>query len=428
MDTTSGYHLLWGGILATLSAACSLVTTERLSHLFVFEVAFVALAFWVAVEFFTGVAQRFCVVVFAVLGTLLMETLLLSALLLLLARHEIRRDAARVARAGLVAALLVPLARIDAALIVVIYGVLLGLRGERRAGGALLGAVAAGLLLQTGLMVWFFGEPFSVSALIKAGNASPLGGALRASVLGPDGVALGYVIRFALFLALTAAAVWIGAAGWPSRVNQRLLFLSAGAVVFTAGHALSQMMPFWCYLPAYVVLFYTLTRADAPAGTVGSIRGLAVAGTVVLGLVFLAHKVALYRSQLEVIRAARAFVDAIPAHVPPEGRIYQIDGSGFTGFFSGRSVVNGDGLVNTYAYARRAREDGLAGYLDERRICYLITNVNMPGELLVDFAGLRVAREDVDELTRTPRFGAFATTDFVLYRRRTERCRQPDPR
>jgi hypothetical protein len=421
VGTTSGYHLLWGGVLAALSAGLGLVTTDRLAHLFLFEVAFVALAFWVAVEFFDGILARFCVLVFVVMGTLLMETLLLSGLLLLLARAEAQRGASRVTPAALAAVLLVPLARIDAALIVAIYGVLLAIRGERRAGAAFLAAVAGGVALQIGLMLWLFGEPFSVSAMIKAGNADP-GGALRASVLGPSGVALGYVIRFALFAGLAAAAMLVGFAGWRSDADRRLLFLAAGTVAFAAGHAVSQMMPFWCYLPAYLVLLYAITRGTAPEPLPAWVRRLTVTGTALLGVAFLAHKVFLYRSQIEIVTAARAFVETIPAHVPADARIYQIDGSGFTGFFSGRAVVNGDGLVNTYTYARRARANRLEGYLDEQRICYVITNVNMSGDPLVDFGGLQVPRQEVEELTRTSRFGAFPTTDFVLYRRKVDGC------
>ena len=39
--------------------------------------------------------------------------------------------------------------------------------------------------------------------------------------------------------------------------------------------------------------------------------------------------------------------------------VFQIDGSGFTGFFSERQLINGDGLVNSHAYARRLRANRL---------------------------------------------------------------------
>jgi hypothetical protein len=429
-STTSGYHLLWGGALALLSAVVAPFTDDRIVHLFVLEAAFVVLALVVASTFFEGWIERVCVLAFVVMGTLLMETLLLSALLLIVARSESRRaPSAPVARAALAAALLVPLARIDAGLIIAVYVAMLVWDRERRAALALAVALGTGVLVQLAAMLWLFGEPFSVSSMIKASGGGPSLRALRSSMFGPEGIAQGYLMRFGLFVGLALAVSIAGFAGRRSTPTRRLLFLSIGAAAFTAGHVVSQMIPFWCYLPAYMVLFYTLRQADVRSPLLAAARRAAVAGIALLGTAFAAHKVYLYATQIEVVRGAREFVDAIAAHVPPDARIYQIDGSGFTGFFSGRAVVNGDGLVNTYEYARRARQGRLAGYLDERGICYVITNVALSGPVLVDFGGLVVTNDDVEEVLRTRTYGAFQTTDFVLHRRRAPPCaeREPDP-
>lgn len=418
VGTTSGYHLLWGGVLGLLSAVLAPLTDHRSAHLFVLEVAFVALALVVATTFFSRFLERLCVVVLVVMGTLLMETLLLSALLLVVAREEARRAGDRVSGASLVAVLLVPPARIDGALIVGLYVALLAFGRERRAAASLGAALGAGVVAQLGLMTWLFGEPFSVSSIIKASGAAPFEGAIRMSIFGPEGIALGYLVRFVLFVGLAGVAIGFGLAGRSSAVNRRLLYLSVGTVAFSAGHVISQMIPFWCYLPAYLVLFYAITATEAREPTLRIARQVTIGSVAVLSLAFCAHKVYLYTSQSAVVKGARAFVDAIAEHVPPDGRIYQIDGSGFTGFFSGRSVVNGDGLVNTYDYARRVRDGQLAGYLDEQGICYLITNRAPSSHVLVDQGGLVVTTEEVEEVLRTPTYGAFATTDFVLYRRR----------
>jgi hypothetical protein len=192
--------------------------------------------------------------------------------------------------------------------------------------------------------------------------------------------------------------------------------------VFSGGHLVSHPIPFWCYLPAYLVLWFALLRCQVGRPALLRLRRATLCAVAFVAIAFTAHKLALHVRNREISRGARDFVARIEAHVPEGGRIYQIDGSGFTGFFSQRAVMNGDGLVNTYEYARRMREGRLAGILDEQGVCYVITNRQTGDGPLVDFGGLVVTRADVDEVFRTATYGRFPTTDFVLHRRRAPGC------
>jgi hypothetical protein len=262
--------------------------------------------------------------------------------------------------------------------------------------------------------------------MIKVHDAAPFGATLWTSLVGPEGIALGYVVRAALFVGLLAAVTFLCICERSFASNRHLLYLGLGASAFSAVHFVSQLMPFWCYLPAYLVLFFALTRCRLERPALGRLRGLAVAVTAVLGLALALHKLHIYRGHLDIVRGARDFVVGIRRHVPPEGRIYQVDGSGFTGFFSERSVVDGDGLVNSYAYAQRMREGRLGGYLDEAQVCYVILNRRPDSDALVDFGGMRLDSTDLELLSRSATYGRFATTDFALYRRRTPACK-PKP-
>ena len=424
-STTSGYHLLWGGLLGLVSAALAPFTVNKAAHLYAFEVVFVALALGAAFRFHVRSVERLCVLALVMLGTLLMETLLLSCLLLALAREqtEIRPVAVERPWRAFVLAFLVPLTRIDAAVILVVYAVLLlAFDRERRRALRLLLAVSLGILTQLALMLLFFGRPFSVSSMIKARNAAPFGATLWTSFVGPEAIAVGYVVRALLCVGLATVVTFLCVSERQVASNRRLLYLGLGATVFSAAHFVSQLMPFWCYLPAYLVLFFALTQCRLERPALNRVRSLAVAVTAALGLALAAHKLHIYWAHLDIVRGARDFVAAIQRCVPPQGRIYQIDGSGFTGFFSERSVVNGDGLVNSYEYARRMQEGRLDGFLDEAHICYLILNRRPGPDALVDFGGLRVASTDVESLLRSTSYGRFATTDFALYRRRTPSC------
>jgi len=429
-STTSGYHLLWGGVLGLVSAALAPFTASKAAHLYAFETVFVALALGAAFRFHVRIVERLCVLALVLLGTLLMETMLLSCLLLGLARQEVEAATASAKRPWypLILAFLVPLARIDAAVILVVYvGLLVAFEGARRHALRLLAAVGLGVLAQLALMMLLFGQPFSVSSMIKVHNAARFGATLWTSLVGPEGIAVGYVVRAALFVGLVAAVALLCVVERSFASNRRLLYLGLGASAFSAVHFVSQLMPFWCYLPAYLVLFFALTRCRLERPALDRVRGLAVAVTAVLGLALALHKLHIYCSHLDIVRGARDFVVGIRQQVPPEGRIYQVDGSGFTGFFSGRSVVDGDGLVNSYAYVQRMREGRLGGYLDEAHVCYVILNRRPESDVFVDFGGVRLGSADLEPLSRSATYGRFATTDFALYRRRTPAC-APEPR
>jgi hypothetical protein len=422
-NTTSGYHLLWGGLLGLVSGLIGPFTASKTAHLYAFEACFALLAVFAAWRYQARPLERFCAIAFVILGTLLMETLLLSCLLLAFARAETASETGG-RRSSAWMAFLVPLTRIDATLILAVYAALVFLHGERQRALRVVSAAALGALAQVGLMLAIFGEPFSVSAAIKASNTAPFAWAtLRASLLGPEAIALGYGVRAALFFGLCAVLIWIGVAERRISPNHRLLYLGLGAAAFSAMHFASQLIPFWCYLPAYLVVFYALTHMDLPRPSIARARSMVVWASALVGLLLVAHKIHIYGANLDVARGARDFVGRIKEHVPPRARIYQIDGSGFTGYFSERSVVNGDGLVNTYDYARRLREGRLAGILDEQVICYLVLNRRPASGPLLDFGGLRVEPDDVEEVMRSSTYGRFPTTDFVLYRRRVAGCR-----
>ena len=95
--------------------------------------------------------------------------------------------------------------------------------------------------------------------------------------------------------------------------------------------------------------------------------------------------------------------------------IYQVDGTGFTGYWLRARVVNGDGLVNSWEYRRRLLRDDLAGYLEEIGATYLLTNGAGEPDPLLAWHGLVVPQREARPAfdagpTRNPmaRFRLFA--------------------
>ena len=59
-------------------------------------------------------------------------------------------------------------------------------------------------------------------------------------------------------------------------------------------------------------------------------------------------------------------------HLPADARVYQVDSSGITGYFSRRAVINGDGLVNNFAYQGYLRSGRLKAYLRQQAVTYIL--------------------------------------------------------
>jgi hypothetical protein len=88
-----------------------------------------------------------------------------------------------------------------------------------------------------------------------------------------------------------------------------------------------------------------------------------VAGTIPTGL--RSYGDGWYPVQLDMLDAARW----VEQEAPPEARVGGFN-SGIVGYFSGRTTVNLDGVMNPDAF-EAIRDRRLAGYVEQRRIAYL---------------------------------------------------------
>jgi hypothetical protein len=67
------------------------------------------------------------------------------------------------------------------------------------------------------------------------------------------------------------------------------------------------------------------------------------------------------------------FAKDIQRYVAPDETVFQVDYSGFTGFFSERTIINGDGLVNSFEFYNYMKRNALPEYLSKYNIDYYIT-------------------------------------------------------
>ena len=53
-------------------------------------------------------------------------------------------------------------------------------------------------------------------------------------------------------------------------------------------------------------------------------------------------------------------------------RIFQVDNSGFTAYFSERVIINGDGRVNSWEYIKVLKSNKLIDYLERYHVNYIL--------------------------------------------------------
>jgi hypothetical protein len=421
---TSGYHLGWEGVLASLSWLLAPFTVDPHAHMGVFLTLSLFAVFACGFGFARSPLHRLVLIVLALSGHLLLETVPLMLVLLGMSRameHGARgKDRDTVPWTLVALAPLVPLLRIDATPAAVVL--LLALVADRRWAALRAASVslAAGVALHFGLMLALFGEPWTVSAMLRGFallrvDSPPL-------VFNLLTYGAGTSARSALVIVLPALAAVLAWRHRDAGRNQVLLWLVLGLGGFSVTHLMLSHMRYWYFVPGLVGSAYALARLELPPGTARRVRGGAMVALAVLAIAYLGHKGWRLAALSDAQDATWDFLGAIAEQVPAGEPIFQVDGSGRTGFYSGRAVINGDGLVNDRQYARRLMAGRLGGYLDEEDVCYLIVNRADDGDPLIDLAGLVVARGEVDELLRSDARGRTGQVNYTLYRRQVPAC------
>jgi hypothetical protein len=406
LHTTSGYHLAWGFILGAVSRAAAFFTLDKVVHLFgqCALVAFITAA--TVARFFRGGLARLAAAIFLAVSCCFTEMVIVTPVLLALlsrAMDEPANFGRRRSDLLLLAAL--PLIRVDLVVVSLAFAAARSLR-DRRLAALMACASLFGAAVESAVMRILFGSFVSVSALLKTQSllspAAILEHARFNSISSP-----GLSARLATTLLLGVLAV--------ARLRSR--GLRDGALVllplvsFFLLHFFFSFLRDWYQVPYQIGFLFIVARSLKPASRV------AVAAVALLWLAYpLSTNLRFGADQI----ATAGFVADLKKHVPEGAPIFQFDGSGYVGYFADRNVIDGDGLVNDYAYANRLSSGGLASYLDDERVCYFITDTKR-GENLIDAGGLVVKRDEA-ELVYGIDARSFTWGAFKLYRLRAPRC------
>jgi hypothetical protein len=381
-------------VLAIASGILRAVTLDKTVHLWAHLAVALSLGLAAARSFFTTPLFRATAFVVFLATFSLTEMALVAPLLLALLREATADDS----RSERWLAFALPIVRVD----LCVVPLAMALVSRDRRGARLALAALAGIAVQLATMKLAFGEFVSVAALLKTTNSfASITDNLRANLFGS-------VFQSGLLLA-HGVLVAIALRTKPDRATWLLV---SASLAFVATHTLLSVLRGWYLLPSTLALLFTVERSPGKIGRIAA---------AMLTLAFVTRAVRaelVYRDDQLV---AATFVSELRARVPPGSRIYTWDNPGFLGFFSGLRVVDGDGLVNDYDYARRLRDGTLQGYLEEHLICHVVV-ADADDDPVLDVPGHTLRRADVEPLYVIRR-KLSSQSDFALYRIVAERCR-----
>jgi hypothetical protein len=212
---------------------------------------------------------------------------------------------------------------------------------------------------------------FALANKVLYGHPATISSALKFGVR-PD---LAHVRNDLTDLPLHVRIGWgfsVAAAIWHLAHRHRPAWLSAAAVWLLVQSMLlvfwlrSQIEPWYLVLPLSVGGLL-LCAILAPAIERGRRLHAAVVG---VGAV-LATAVLLYPRSSERTRALE-LAAWMRQQLPADARLFQVDHAGTFGYFSERAIVNGDGLVNSWAYQDALRSGHLQAFLQAEGVKYVV--------------------------------------------------------
>lgn len=426
IHVTNGYHLLWNWLLGVLALLLSPFTTAKGWFAFASLAAVATLALAISCAYFRRWWQRLFVVVVVFWTASMTEAVLLPLVLLYLFDRLLRHEREFLTSSlDLVMVGLVPMIRIDATLILAALGACL-LVTDRRKGGLMLAALAAGLCLQLLTMKLLFGAFFSTSSMVLGAR---IGDLVRGTLWNPEKVWSSHLQTVCTLSSFALAAGGLAAARTiaDERRRRSVVAIIACCSLFLFSHLLIGSMREWYWTAPLLSLYLVAGRAIEERGAVAVRMAMAcsllVIGLAVVDVVSMAHEYADARDY------SRTFLDLVDRTVPQSESVFQEDASGFIGYWAQARVVNGDGLVNSIDYVRRMQGGALAGYLEEENICFLIRNWPLERGMIVSLGGLEVRSDDAYLLIAPPDdLEIAAPFQFKLYLLKEERCRRFVPR
>jgi hypothetical protein len=153
-----------------------------------------------------------------------------------------------------------------------------------------------------------------------------------------------------------------------SKFNLIILGLGAGSVVFTVIHLTYNIYSIreWYMTPPVFIAIIMISIFFFN-------RKIILKISLILSVILLIY--VFYGSRLKNLKyvSGYEYAKSLNTIVKENESIYQIDYCGVIGFFSGRSVVDGDGLINSFEYLDYLKKNKIDEYISKYNIKYYST-------------------------------------------------------
>jgi hypothetical protein len=372
---TDGYHLLWGWLLGETSFLFAFFTSNKDIHLTAFLSLYLALILSTSILFGRSWAERALLIAVGIWSAFLMESALLTLLLLYQLRVLVSDRKRHLGDDALL--MLIPLTRIDASVIVMVWLLVPLLHKRWPKVIRMMLALVAGICLQLLLMRLLFGHFTTVSSQIKSHHILHIITNLHNVLVSDTLRRIGLILLFFVFALFSIAKM-------PRK--QQFLCILAGPTSFIVIHIVAgSELKSWYTTPIIACFIYIAFSNSTQ-------KIIQLLTTITISLFVITSRIYHVRQTVSIAVASRDFVIELRSIVAPNQHIFHVDGGGYIGYHSARNVINGDGLVNTHDYAYRLRSHQLRDYLCENDVSFVI--VNFPpqavGSVLDSYGGMKM--------------------------------------
>ena len=401
LNETSGYHLAWMGFLSLIANLLSIFSDNKEFYLFGVFFISVSLISSISHHFFRGWLQKACAFSILISTFSFTEVLFLSALCLFIIKR-ILINKIYLDKPLFISFILIPLIRIDAGLFCFAVAACFILFHSVHDGIKLFFASCIGASIHFGLMYLFFENFWSVSSIAKSHS-----------------VDFNNILANVIYNLTASKEIFINAFFLIS-LNLSICFVAPNSL-FLHYFFITELRG-WYWTTPLILSFFIASHMGAKKRFYNYyLSGLIVVFTMSssFGHLYTAVKYKVDRAY------SQEFIDKLNNITKlDQSVIYQIDGSGFVGYFSKSPLVNGDGLTNSYQYINKKHNHRLDNYLKENNICFIVINTKKDSnnKYLIDYFGLKILRSEVETLLSPPKGLKSFFSKFALYAIKREDC------
>ena len=411
VNLTNSYHLLWQGIISLVSLFLSFFTNVKehhlMGHLFIyFFILFIFLKYYSR-----NYLDSLVLTSIIISGYFLLDNITVIVLLFII-YQEIEKYIKNKKFSFLLIFIffLIPLARIDAIALVGFIPFFFLLKTKDKFYFYLLLSLLLGLLVNLSIYYLIAGEFYSVSSYVKMNQnlTNTMEHRIVKNVIYSNLFPLGWLtlkmrgyILFLFFIIFIINFLVF-------KKKQSVLFwgVFAGLYSYFFINFFSNYIDTWYYSVMFASLFILLRLVNMD-------NLIKIIPTTFLYLFIILLFFGKFYNSIKYFDQSIEYISdvkKIENYIPQDSKIYQYDLAGHLSFYSKVRVINGDGRVNSFEYAKALLNNGLSNYLIENKICFLtdiFTQKVNTEKVLVNQSGLLITYEDVNLIKKLNNFSIY---------------------